>query len=76
MRDKFGVSEYYLTVREKCFCSEQVAVMLYLLGEETSRYTEGYCDQIKMYCGHQSQSSLRSFLDGNHYKLEKLSGLI
>lgn len=37
MRDKFGVSEYYLTVREKCFCSKQVAVMLYLLGEETSR---------------------------------------
>lgn len=37
MRDKLGVSEYYLTVREKCFCSEQVAVMLYLLGEETSR---------------------------------------
>lgn len=37
MRDKFGVSEYYLTVRGKCFCSEQVAAMLYLLREETSR---------------------------------------
>lgn len=37
MRDKLGVSEYYLTVREDCFCSEQVAAMLYLLGEETSR---------------------------------------
>lgn len=37
MRDKLGVSEYYLTVREGCCCSEQVAAMLYLLGEETSR---------------------------------------
>lgn len=37
MRDKLGVSEYYLTVREECCCSEQVAAMLYLLGEETSR---------------------------------------
>ena len=77
MRDKCGILEFYLTDRKECFCSEQVSAMLYLLrGGKTLEHSEEYCDQIKMCSGHQPQSSLRSFLDGSHYILEKLNGFI
>lgn len=77
MRDKCGILEFYLTDRKECFCSEQVSAILYLLrGGKTLEHSEEYCDQIKMCSRHHAQSILRSFLDGTHDKLERLSGLI
>lgn len=35
MRDKCGVWEFYLTVREGCCCSEQVEAMIFLMRKKS-----------------------------------------